>query len=293
MAEIKGVASPSEWIMRVRNLKEKKDIRAAIEECGKGLKQFPKSIDLLFTYGELRVGLYNIEKKPDHLKTALISFEKLLHVNPHHYMANSISAQIYYKGKVWKRAHARAEVVLKTSPTDSKALMIKMASEKAILKAEETAKKPEQEAASPPEKPKPDIQIDETQDIKTEKIDGLQSAQSSDYENIINKLSYFLKLDDVNSLHLVDPSGVEIKSIWKKSAKSEKVTSLVADIFRNSGLCTTKMGIGNFQRGRVLTSDGYIIIINVFYAILAIVAGPHADLHEIDKRISRYIEDLV
>ncbi len=292
MAEKKGVASPSEWIMRVRSFKEKKDFKAAIAECGKGLKQFPKSIDLLFTYGELRVGLYNIEKKPDHLKTALISFEKLLHVNPHHYMANSISAQIYYKGKVWKRAHARAEEVLKTSPRDPKALKIKMAADKAMQKAGDTAKKSDQ-AALPPEKPKPDMVIDETQDIRTEKIDGLQSAQSSDYENIINKLSYFSKLDDVVSLHLIDPSGVDIKSIWKGGKASEKVSSLVADIFRNSGLCTTKMGIGNFQRGQVLTGEGYIIIVNVFYAILAIVGGPQADLHEIDKRISRYIEDLV
>ena len=56
--------SATEWVMQVRTHRANKDIKSALDVCSKGLDSHPKSMDLLFTYGELRISRYNSEKKP-------------------------------------------------------------------------------------------------------------------------------------------------------------------------------------------------------------------------------------
>ena len=154
-------ASATEWVMQVRAFRAKKDIKSALAVCLKGLASHPRSMDLLFTYGELRIIRYNSVKKSDHLKKALISFEKLLRINPHHYMANLLAAQIYFKGRAHDRAEAKINAILKSTPNDPRAAQVKQAIQKARTKKEK--------AAAQEYEP-------ESERIETEKLDGLQQV---------------------------------------------------------------------------------------------------------------------
>lgn len=272
--------------MKVRKCRGKKDFKSALEECRKGLDAFPNSIDMLYTYSELKIISFNQERNPDHLKNALISFEKLLKINPHHYMANLNSAKIYFKAKAVDRAESKLDVILKANPKDPKALEIKRAIRK-FKAPEKTAKKSAEKAA--PQK----VEIEDTEKVDTEKMAGLLSGASEEHEKLIKKLAPFTKMDGFISIHLIDPAGVSLKTINKPGITSNEIASFIGDVFRTSGLCTTKMGLGNFQKGQIITKKGIIVIVNVFYAILALVMEPEVNIKTMESRVDRYIQDLV
>ena len=266
--------------MQTRTFRAKKDIRSALAACRKGLESHPKSMDLLFTYGELRIIRYNSSKKPDHLKKALVSFEKLLRINPHHYMANLLAAQIYFKGRAYDRAEAKVNAILKNTPNDTKATRIKHTIKKARTKA---VIKKEAEGEYKPE----------TERIETEKLDGLQQVEGAEYETLVNGLNHFNKLSGVISIHLVDHAGIAIKDVVKTGNLNDNTASLTADIFRSSGFFTRKIGLGNFQRGHIQTHGANLLLVNIFYGILAIVTEPDVDMGAVEERVDLYVADIV
>lgn len=286
MAEGNIGTSLAEWVARARSLKVRGDMKSAIKICHEGLKAHPKSTDLLFTYGELRVACYNRVKKPEHLKVALVSFERLLKVNPHHYMANLLSAQIYLKGRVYDRAQERIEGLLKASPDDPRALKI-------MLTLQEKVKPSSNVAPRTAERKQADIRMEPSATIETENLEGLQEAANDDMESLIDKLSHFSRLEGLVSMHILDTAGIAIKSVVRSGKVKGGLASIMADVFRSSGYCVRKAGLGNFQRGIIQTPMGNIVIVNVFYGILVIALKVDADMHDVEKRVNRYIEDLV
>jgi len=279
-------ASPAEWVTRARGLKVRDDIKSAVKVCHEGLKAYPKSTDLLFTYGELRIVCYNRVKKPEHLKIALASFERLLKINPHHYMANLLSARIYLKGRAYDRAQDRINAVLRASPDDPGALKIKQALQK--VKPVSGAKPRTVER-----KQQPNVKMEPSETIETEKLDGLKEAAQNEMEGLIDRLSHFGRLEGLISMRILDTAGITIKSVVKSGKAKENPASMMADLFRSSGFCVKKVGLGNFQRGIIQTPTANIILVNVFYGILVIVLETDADMSAVEKRINRYIEDLV
>ncbi|MFQ5431128.1 MAG: tetratricopeptide repeat protein [Nitrospinota bacterium] len=279
-AENKSV-SATEWVMQVRTSRANNDVKSALDVCRKGLESHPKSMDLLFTYGELRIIRYNSAKKPDHLKKALVSFEKLLRINPHHYMANLLAAQIYFKGRAYDRAEVKVNTILKNTPNDPRATQIKQA----IRKAREKAVKKEDTVAKEYEP--------ETDRIETEKLDGLQQVEVAEYETLINSLSHFNKLNGIISIHLVDHAGIAIKDVVKTGNLNDNTASLTADIFRSSGFFTRKIGLGNFQRGQIQTHGANLLLVNIFYGILVLVTEPTVDMGAVEERVDMYVADIV
>ena len=286
-------STPADWVLRVRRLKAKNDITGAMKACEEGLENHPHSMDLLYTFGELGINCYNRQKKPDLLKKALISFERLLKINPHHYMANLLAAQIYFKGKVFKRAAERVGAILKTTPNDPRAVQLNQAVERSRKKEEEKRAAAHNAEKAEAEETVESVAVGDTEKIETEKLEGLTEAAEEDYEKLIEKLSQFSRLAGLVSIHLVDPNGVAIKNMVKTGDGRENISSIAADIFRASGLCSRKIGLGNFQRGYLQTNDAGIVLVNLFYAILALVLEPDADMGPVEKRIDRYIGDII
>lgn len=287
MADGKAPASPAEWVASIRGRRKETDLRGALEDCAKGLQAFPDSMDLLFIYGEVRIDCFNQTKKPEHLKTALISFEKLLKANPRHYMANLLAARIYYKGRVWARADEKLAAILKMSPADPRALELKAAVQK--------MKNPAKPVSTPDAKETAAADAEEfgQEAMAKESIEGLQGGSEGEYENLITRFSIFARLEGVRSIHLIDHAGVEIKSVQKgDSAGLPNLATNVSNIFAASRLCMWKSGLGTFQRGTLLTPGGNIVIINVFYGLLALELDPEADLKAVETRVSRYVEAL-
>lgn len=281
MTAEKKSASATEWVMQVRTFRAKNDIKSALDVCRKGLQSHPRSMDLLFTYGELRIIRYNSAKKSDHLKKALVSFEKLLRINPHHYMANLLAAQIYYKGRAHDRAEAKVNAILKSTPNDPRATQIKQAIRKVRTKE---VKKEETAAVE---------YVPETERIETEKLDGLQQVEGAEYETLINGLNHFNKLKGIISIHLVDHAGIAIKDVVKTGDLNENTASLTADVFRSSGFFTRKIGLGNFQRGQIQTHNANFLLVNIFYGILVLVTEPNLDMGAIEERVDLYVADIV
>lgn len=273
MTTDKSPVSPAEWVMRVRDLREKKDLENSLKECRNGLEKFPSSTDLLFMYGELRVRSFNKTKKTEHLKKALSSFETLLKINPAHYMANLLTAQIYFKAHAYDRAEQKVTAILKSSPADPGAMKIRKALQKRTREGVET-------------------KVDESDGITTEKLEGLQEGKSAEYAGLIKRLPVFNKLKGFLSAHLIDSCGLAVKHISGSSDKNDSIASVATDIFRTSGLSSRKVNMGNFQKGQVITPEGIIIMANVFYAILVVVVEPQSNLNEVNEMVDKYVEEL-
>ena len=289
MADGKVPASPAEWVAGIRGRRKEADLKGALEACTKGLQAFPDSMDLLFIYGEVRIDCFNQTKKPEQLKAALVSFERLLKANPRHYMANLLAARIYYKGRAWARADEKLAAILKMSPSDPRALELKAA----VQKMKSPAK-----AAPAPDAKEPAPAAADTEEfgqeaIAKESIEGLQGWSEAEYENLITRFSIFSRLDGVRGIHLIDHSGMEIKSMLKGDASElPNLATNISNIYAASRLCMRKSGMGTLQRGTLLTAEGNVVIVNVFYGLLALVLDPDADLKVVESRINRYVEAL-
>ena len=196
-------------------------------------------------------------------------------------MANMLAAQIYFKGKVYKRAEEKVNTILKSTQKDPRATQIKMA----IQKAQTKAVKKEEPAVKEYE---PD-----SERIETETLEDLQQVQVAEYETLINGLTHFSKLDGIISIHLVDHAGIAIKDVVNTGNLNDNTAPLTADIFRASGFFTRKIGLGNFQRGQIQTQDVNLLLVNIFYGILVLVAEPSADMDTIEKRVDLYVAEIV
>jgi predicted regulator of Ras-like GTPase activity (Roadblock/LC7/MglB family) len=196
-------------------------------------------------------------------------------------MANLLAAQIYYKGRVYERAEDKINSILKATPNDPRANQLKQAVKKACAK---TAAK---------EEPAEEAVAAEDEKIETEKLEGLQQVEVAEYESLIKGLTNFSRVEGIISIHLVDHAGIAIKDIVKSGEMNENISSLVADIFRSSGFFTRKIGLGNFQRGHVQTHHANLLLVNIFYGILVLVIGPDTDMVTVEKRVDRYVADIV
>ncbi len=285
----KALASPAEWVAAIRGRRKEADLKGAMEACAKGLQAFPDSMDILFIYGEVRIDCFNQTKKPEHLKAALVCFEKILKVNPRHYMANLLAARIYYKGRAWIRAEEKLAAILKMSPSDPRALELRTAVQKMKTQAKSAAVPDEKETAPAAA----DTEEFGEEAIAKESIEGLQGGSEGEYENLITRFSIFAKLEGVRGIHLIDHAGVEIKSVLKGDSRGlPNLATNVSNIYSASRLCMRKSGLGTLQRGTLLTPAGNIIIVNVFYGLLALELDTDADLKVVETRINRYVEAL-
>lgn len=289
MAEEKAPVTPAEWVAGIRGRRKEADLKGALEACGKGLQAFPDSMDILFIYGEVRIDCFNQTKKPDQLKAALVCFEKLLKLNSRHYMANLLAARIYFKGRAWARAEEKLAAILKMSPSDARALELKAAIQKMKNPARPVAAPGAKEAAPAAG----EVEEFGQEAIAKESIEGLQGGSDAEYENLITRFSIFSRLEGVRGIHLIDHAGVEIKSVLKgDAAELPNLATNVSNIYAASRLCMRKSGLGTLQRGTLLTAAGNVVIVNVFYGLLALVLDADADLKAVEARINRYVEAL-
>ncbi len=289
MVEEKAPSNPAEWVAAIRGHRKEADLKGALEACTKGLQAFPDSTDILFIYGEVRIDCFNQAKNSEHLKAALVCFEKLLKINPRHYMANLLAARIYYKGRAWIRAEEKLAAILKMSPSDPRALELKAALQK-MKNAAKGGPAPEAKEAAAHA---PDSEEFGEEAIAKESIEGLQGGSEGEYENLISRFSIFARLDGVRGIHLIDHAGVEIKSVLKKDSRGlSNLATNVSNIYSAARLCMRKSGLGTLQRGTLLTPGGNVIIVNVFYGLLALELDTDADLKVVEMRISRYVEAL-
>ncbi len=270
------IPNAAEYLDRIRALRDKNDHKGALEECHSGLEVLPGSPDLLLVYGEVRMDMFNLTKNTEHLKPALISFEKLLRISPRHYMGNLLAARIYLKGKAYTRAEEKLASILQISPNDPRALELKTALQKAKSQAREVA-----------------AEVADEEVVARGGTEPIPDTKNEEHENLINRLSIFSRLDGVRSLHLVDLSGTDIKSVVKSGKPLQGLSAHAVEIFKASAQCTRNASLGNFQRGVILTPDGDIMFVNVFYAALVLVLEPGTDIKAVESRVNRYVETIV
>ncbi|MDH5477391.1 MAG: hypothetical protein OEY50_03580, partial [Nitrospinota bacterium] len=78
----------------------------------------------------------------------------------------------------------------------------------------------------------------------------------------------------------------------KKKLDENAIPSLVFNLFKASVAGASRTNFGSFQRGILVAPFGTIIIVNVFYATLALVVDNDANLATIEARIQRYLEEV-
>ncbi|MBI5816726.1 MAG: tetratricopeptide repeat protein [Nitrospinae bacterium] len=129
----------------------------AMEVCESGIKKLPESASTHIAKAEILIARFNAEGKGELVKTALVSLETALKLDPHNYLAKLLASQIYLKAKKVGRAKELLTEILKTSPDDEKAGVLmamitekEKAAEEARLaverEADESRKKAEQAA---------------------------------------------------------------------------------------------------------------------------------------------------
>jgi tetratricopeptide (TPR) repeat protein len=124
-------------------------------------------------------------------------------------------------------------------------------------------------------------------------IGGHEDAESEiAHDELSAKLTLFSKLEGLMAIFLLDQNGQPIKVINKAKLDVNIMPSLIFNLHNASINGIRRTGLGSFQRGVLVTPIGTIIIVNAFYATLGVVVDNDANLHAVESRIQRYLEDI-
>lgn len=124
-------------------------------------------------------------------------------------------------------------------------------------------------------------------------IGGHEDAESEiAHDELSSKLTLFSKLEGLMAIFLLDQNGQTIKMTNKAKLDVNIMPSLIFNLHNASINGIRRTGLGSFQRGVLVTPIGTIIIANAFYATLGVVVDNDANLHAVESRIQRYLEDI-
>jgi len=306
-----GFGTAEEYLNSAKSMRNMGEFDIALNVCDKGIAKFPNNSNIHILKAQILITKFKKVQKPDILKLALGSLEKAIRLNPRSYLAKILASQILLKGRAYKRAKAILMDVLKGLPDDEKAKALLAEAEKYIPKPkDEKPKAPSEKAAAQATAAKDDVivvaeNITEAEaEVKTEggqwvldeKLVIDTSEDSADEEARMevfsDKLTMFGRLDGMQGIFIIDSAGQPYKVINKKGLDENAIPSLVFNLFKASVFGTSRTNFGSFQRGILVAPFATIIIVNVFYATLALVVDNDANLQTIEARIQRYLEEV-
>lgn len=316
----KSPEGEKDYLKAAKDLKKMNEMTLAIEVCDKGLKKNQKDSNIYILKSQIYIDIFKKKKDPSNLKSALLNLEKALKLNPQSYIARILASQICLKGKAYKKAKSLLAGVLKSLPDDEKAtsMMAYIAKKEkkalAVAAAEKTATKavdsddPTEgdiivKSASEADKQSENKTEEEMVDTRPEDdhwiIDDKLVIDSDDdegnsahIEKLIDKLTMFGRLDGLKAIFLVDNSGQLIKAINKSGLDENVIPSMVFNLYKASVMGMRRIGYGSFQKGTLTAPIGTVIVVNVFYAILALVIDRDADIGPVESRLQRYLSEV-
>ncbi|MBI4827405.1 MAG: tetratricopeptide repeat protein [Nitrospinae bacterium] len=307
-----------DYIRMAKELKNLNEYTLAVEVLDKALKKHPDNSNIFVLKAQVLVSKFKKEAKPELLKEALRVLEQALKLDPESYTAKLLAAQILLKGRAYKQAGALLRNILKRFPDDEKA-----AAMIAMLR-KETGGEPEPpaEAAAPAAEPKaaePAAQAPQPAPAEEEAVaeaaapakfddtaptdqwvldDQLVIDASDDAENLghLNlmgdKLTMFGRIEGLNAMFIIDGNGQMFKSINRGGVNENVIPSMVSNLYRASVTGMKRTANGSFQRGTLVTPVGTFVIVNAFYATLALALSNDANMTVVEARIQRYLEEI-
>lgn len=314
-----------DYIRMAKELKNLNEYTLAVEVLDKALKKHPDNSNIFVLKAQVLVSKFKKEAKPELLKEALRVLEQALKLDPESYMAKLLAAQILLKGRAYKQAGALLRNILKRFPDDEKATaMIAMlrketggvpkppveeaapeaepaAAEPAAqapqpAPAEETAAPAEEEAAAEVAAP---AKFDDTAPTDQWVLDDQLVIDASDDEENLghlnlmgDKLTMFGRIEGLNAMFIIDGNGQMFKSINRGGVNENVIPSLVSNLYRASVTGMKRTANGSFQRGTLVTPVGTFVIVNAFYATLALALSNDANMTVVEGRIQRYLEEI-
>ncbi|MDH5510280.1 MAG: hypothetical protein OEZ32_07980 [Nitrospinota bacterium] len=310
-----GFGTAEEYLNAAKSMRNMGEYDLALNVCDKGTAKFPNNSNVYILKAQILITKFKKVQKADILKMALVCLEKAIKLNPRSYLAKILASQIFLKGRAYKRARAVLLDVLKNLPDDEKAKVLLAEAEKHIEKKPKE-EKPKGAVAKPTasstsvESSKDDVivlaaDISDADGVKTgeggqweldEKlvIDTAEDTADDEarMEVFADKLTMFSRLEGMQGLFIIDATGQPYKVINKKKLDENAIPSLVFNLFKASVAGASRTNFGSFQRGILIAPFGTIIIVNVFYATLALVVDNDANLQAIEARIQRYLEEV-
>ncbi|MFW2330928.1 MAG: tetratricopeptide repeat protein [Nitrospinota bacterium] len=243
------------YIKIAKELRSLGELNLALQSLERGLAAYPNVASLHVTRGELLVKLFNKHNNTKYLKSALLSFNNALKLDPNNYLSMLISAQIYLKGRAVNRSKILIANILKIAPDDEKAkslLKVIRAHEakvQARLKPPTPASRPADVSKSKPViKAKPPIDDDDSSEIvvvdkslldTSDKQPSSKELEDSGFwetastsqvvisatdedsedkhkQNILSdKTTVFSRLDGLKAIFLIDGNGIVLKVVNK------------------------------------------------------------------------------
>lgn len=270
------------------------EVQLALKACERGLVRFPKSANIHVFRGEIYIALFNREKKADFAKAALASFAEALKLDPNNYLARLISAQLYLKAGIQKRAKALITAILQNDPSDERA--------KALLgiitKAEEAKKKKEAVKESAPEEEEEEEELVISEKLAASKNEdvvigtSIEEDEDSMHETLSAKVNIFNRIEGLLGVFLIDANGQPFKVVNKAKLDVNVIPSMVFSLIKSSANGIRRCGLGTFQRGVLVSPLGTIYLANAFYATIALVVDNDADMKNVEKRLNRYLSEV-
>lgn len=321
----KSPAPKEDYLKTAKDLKRMGELALAIEVCDKRLKINRSDSNIYILKGQIYIDIFKKDKDPANLKTALLNLEKALKLNPQSYIARILASQLCLKGKAYKKAKALLGGILKSLPDDEKALsMMAFIRKKEEKKARAEAPPEPQNEEDPTKTTEPpvaseddiivknSIQAPGQSESKPEEAmvdtrpeddnwaidDKLVIDSDSDDKNsahlemLGDKLTMFGRLEGLEAIFLVDSNGQLFKSVNKSGLDENVIPSMVFNLYKASVMGMRRVGYGSFQRGALTAPFGTIILVNVFYATLALVVDNDANLGPVESRIQRYLGEV-
>jgi tetratricopeptide (TPR) repeat protein len=312
--EGEGFGTAEEYLNAAKSMRNMGEFDLALNVCDKGSGKFPSNGNIHILRAQILITKFKKVPKPEVLKAALASLEKAIKINPRSYLARILASQIFLKGRAYKRARAILLDVLKTMPEDEKAKALLAEAERYIPKPpkEEKPKAPDKAAPVKAAEAARDDVIVVADNISETVGEGVKSAEGGQWvldeklvidasednadevarmEVFADKLTMFGRLEGLQGIFIIDGAGQPYKVINKKGLDENAIPSLAFNLFKASVAGTSRTNFGSFQRGILVAPFGTVIIVNMFYATLALVVDNDANLQLVEARIQRYLEE--
>jgi len=124
-------------------------------------------------------------------------------------------------------------------------------------------------------------------------IGGQEEAEDDMmHETLSAKLTVFSRLEGLLGIFLLDRNGQPIKVLNKAKLNENVFPSLVFNLFKASTNGVRRSGLGSFQKGILVSPIGTIVIVNAFYATLAVIVDNDANIGAVETRIQRYLAEV-
>lgn len=273
------------------------EVALALKTCERGIARFPKYSNIYVFKGEIYIALFNRDKKPDYAKAALSSFNEAIKLDPNNYLAKLISAQLYLKGGVVKKAKQLVTSILETDSSDERAKSMLVVIDKAEAAKAAKAKPKEKEEKKGAEEEEEELIISDNlaSSAGSEEVvigSSIDEDEEHMQETLASKLSILSRLDGLLGLFLVDANGQPFKVINKAKLDENVIPSFIFNLSKATANAVRRCGMGSFQTSTLVSPIGTMILANAYYATLAVIVENDADMDKIDKRIQRYLSEV-